>query len=107
MVTSKEAPDQLGYGGRHGFHWSFYAILERFLRGDTPAPGGNRQICIENIILGFHSAETELPYPPDNLGFGMWVDKHGGSRPINGQEQEDESLACKARPEWLLHYLGS
>lgn len=119
MITSKEGRNQIGCGGRLGFHWSFYAILERFLRygpvgvkkehtndwGD-PCSYGNRKICVENLILDFHSAETELPYPPDNLEYGAWMDKHGGgSQPINEQEEEAESLAYKTRPEWLLCYL--
>ncbi|KAJ5849704.1 hypothetical protein N7455_009560 [Penicillium solitum] len=119
MITSKEGRNQIGCGGRHGFHWSFYAILERFLRyGSVGAkkertnewghvcPYGNRKICVENLILDFHSAETVLPYPPDNLGYRAWADKHGGGgKPINEQEEEDESLAYKTRPEWLLYYL--
>ncbi|KAJ5686785.1 hypothetical protein N7536_009404 [Penicillium majusculum] len=69
-------------------------------------PYGNRKICVENLILDFHSAETVLPYPPDNLGYRAWADKHGGGgKPINEQEEEDESLAYKTRPEWLLYYL--
>ncbi|KAJ5356890.1 hypothetical protein N7517_011499 [Penicillium concentricum] len=75
IITTKEACDQIGCGGRYGFHWSFYALLERFLRyGPVGAKKGrtsdygnpsykNRHISVENLILDFRSAETELPYP--------------------------------------------
>ncbi|KGO39283.1 hypothetical protein PEX2_030210 [Penicillium expansum] len=120
IITSAEGRDQMGCGGRLGFHWLFYGLLERFLRyGPVGAKKGpcdidsfgdtcykNRKISVENLILDFHSAETELPYPPDDLGFKEWTNKHWGERwPIDEPEQEDKSLAYKTRPEWLLEYL--
>lgn len=115
IITSEEGRGQMGCGGRYGFHWSFYALLERFLRyGPVGAKKGrcnsygdpsyeDRQISVENLVLDFHPAETELPYPPDDIGYTEWLDKHDGRLWID--EETDMSPAYKPRPEWLLRYL--
>ncbi|KAJ5497416.1 hypothetical protein N7463_009403 [Penicillium fimorum] len=116
IITTKEARDQIGCGGRYGFHWSFYAVLERFLRyGPVGAKKGrksnygnpsyeNRHISVENLILDFHSAETELPYPPGDVEYSAWVNKHHGSV-WDTDGEVDQALAYKTRPEWLLRFL--
>ncbi|OQE44911.1 hypothetical protein PENCOP_c002G07083 [Penicillium coprophilum] len=111
ILTAEEGRRQLGSGGRWGFHWCFYALLERFLQY---GPVGekkpcwddkgrlyyeSRRISVENLILDFQSAETELPFPPDDVEFEAWHAKHQGYT-VDGQIEH--SLEYKTRPEWLL-----
>ncbi|KXG52757.1 uncharacterized protein PGRI_080130 [Penicillium griseofulvum] len=118
ILTAEEGDRQMGCGGRQGFHWCFYALLERFLAYGPVSPRKPhidnyrissyecRDISVENLVLNFQSAETELPYPPDDImDYNGWCGKHSGS--FRKNPGIDEALSYKTRPEWLLWYLRS
>ncbi|PYH86692.1 hypothetical protein BO82DRAFT_349866 [Aspergillus uvarum CBS 121591] len=108
---------QVGDGGRLGFHWSFYAALERFLRygpvGEKKRKGEeadtknfqDRGIAIETLVLDFRSAELELAFPPEDVSYKHWWFWHCG-RDIRSRNAGLEPLSSyKTRPEWLCKYL--
>ncbi|KAJ5800362.1 uncharacterized protein N7518_002430 [Penicillium psychrosexuale] len=108
IVTSKEAL----YSGSTTFSLNhcFYRYLDRFL---TYGPVGrkdgredsyedeDRGIIVENLVLDFHSAETELPFPPGHMSYEDWEAKRCGN-PRCDDEQMDEVLKYKTRPQWPL-----
>ncbi|PTU20629.1 hypothetical protein P175DRAFT_0531969 [Aspergillus ochraceoroseus IBT 24754] len=112
IIDSRTIQGQLGDGGRRGFHWSFYAALERFLRY---GPVGyrkdlqefeGRNMLIDTLVMDFQSADLELTFPPDNVTFRHWSDRHNGSdRWRNSGEISKTLSSYKPRPEWLCNYL--
>ncbi|KAJ5818205.1 hypothetical protein N7474_003796 [Penicillium riverlandense] len=133
IIPSKIARRLVGDGGRLGFHWSFYALLERFLRygpvgekkGKRNDSGnlisdqielnlfqrGNlnfddRDITVEILTLDFQSAEPMLPFPPDNIGYGAWQGQHHAFDLIFDETNGPSELEqYRTRPEWLAKYL--
>jgi hypothetical protein len=114
---------QLGDGGRYGFHWSFYAALERFLRY---GPVGekrrkeedksfenrrnmqefeDRGMLIDTLVLDFQSAELELAFPPEHITYGNWSDRHWGSDRFDQSEIPGILSSYTTRPEWLCNWL--
>ncbi|GLI79351.1 hypothetical protein PoHVEF18_007682 [Penicillium ochrochloron] len=129
IIEKRTVRNQLGDGGRLGFHWLFYAALERFLRygpvgekkrkGENEAKpprygyGGNiqefedRGMLIDTLVLDFSSAETELTFPPEDIGYRHWWCRHWGrDRLPRDQGVIPENLSSyTSRPEWLCEYL--
>ncbi|KAJ5605560.1 hypothetical protein N7510_008341 [Penicillium lagena] len=122
--------------GRLGFHWSFYALLERFLRygpvdekKKKPNPDliGNqisdeieyplfrreslnfddRDITVEILTLDFQSAEPMLPFPPDNISYNAWQGQHFRDLIFDETDNPIELERYRTRPEWLAKYLLS
>lgn len=123
IIEKRTIRNQLGDGGRRGFHWSFYAALERFLRyGPVGAKKGkeeaessqypretkefeDRGILIDTLVLDFQSAELELFFPPKDVTYKHWSGRHWG-RDRGDQSETPETLSSyKTRPEWLCEYL--
>ncbi|KAJ5588008.1 uncharacterized protein N7459_003773 [Penicillium hispanicum] len=117
-----------GAGGRFGFHWSFYALLERFFRygpvdekkipdssGDSSFFGNptfdDRDISVDVLTLAFQSAESEFPDPPDHITYRMWrVRQYGADRFQRHPDARDKYSQLehyRTRPEWLAEYLSS
>ncbi|KAE8376016.1 hypothetical protein BDV26DRAFT_248101 [Aspergillus bertholletiae] len=128
IIDMKTIRRQLGDGGRLGFHWSFYAALERFLRygpvGEKPHHEGkgasrrgqyrddleefrDQNILTDTLVMDFQSADLELSFPPDNVTFRHWSDRHNGRDRWRSAGDISETLSSyKPRPEWLCNYLG-
>lgn len=116
---------QLGTGGRLGFHWSFYAALERFLRygpvGDKKCntdeedePVEYRRnmeefegcgMLIDTLVLDFQSAELELAFPPEDVTYEHWRSRHWGGDYRDQSETSQTLSSYTTRPEWLCQYL--
>jgi hypothetical protein len=129
IIEKRAARSQLGDGGRLGFHWSFYAALERFLRyGPVGAqrregeednkPSGysyhrniqefeDRRMLIDTLILDFSSAEQELSFPPEEVEYKHWSARHWGRDryPMDGSVVPDNLSSYTPRSEWLCEYL--
>jgi hypothetical protein len=129
IIEKRTVRNQLGDGGRLGFHWLFYAALERFLRygpvgekkrkgEEEPKPAGyryrrniqefeDREILIDTLILDFSSAETELTFSPEDIEYKHWSWRHWGrDRLPRDQGVIPENLSSyTSRPEWLCEYL--
>ncbi|KAJ5916938.1 hypothetical protein N7504_000953 [Penicillium tannophilum] len=125
IISQRAVQCQLGDGGRLGFHWTFYAALERFLRygpvGEKKYSGKgedessysrqdveefkDRGIKVDTLVLDFRSAELELSFPPDDVTYQTWWFRHiGRDRFVRGEGSE--TLSCYTpRPEWLCQYL--
>ncbi|KGO67446.1 hypothetical protein PEX1_024970 [Penicillium expansum] len=114
---------QLGDGGRLGFHWSFYAALERFLRygpvgekkhkAEDQSSGyprntkefEDREMVIDTLVLDFQSAEMELSFPPEDVTYKIWSERHWGLDRGDRSEASEALSSHKTRPEWLCEYL--
>lgn len=129
IIEKRTVRNQLGDGRRLGFHWSFYAALERFLRygpvGEQKREGEeeskpfgyswrpniqefeDRGILIDTLILDFSSAERELRFPPEDIEYNHWLWRHWGrDRLPRDQGVVPENLSSyTSRPEWLCEYL--
>jgi hypothetical protein len=123
IIEKRAIRSQLGDGGRLGFHWSFYAALERFLRygpvGEkkrkeedesseyrrTKQEFEDRGMLIDTLVLDFQSAELELAFPPEDVTYKHWWRRHWG-RDRGDQSEISETLSSyTTRPEWLCEYL--
>ncbi|KAJ5703248.1 hypothetical protein N7488_010796 [Penicillium malachiteum] len=123
IIEKRVICSQLGDGGRLGFHWSFYAALERFLRygpvGEkrhkeedessdcrrNTEEFADRGILIDTLVLDFQSAEPELAFPPEAVTYKHWSWRHWG-RDRRDQSETSEALSSyTTRPEWLCEYL--
>lgn len=107
MFRYRDLPHPVGAG----MHDSLYGLLRGFLRNKPWAPKGGKpsskgpQISIQNLVLDFHSAKTELPFPPANIGYDEW-NTHVDSLGMNNPFEFVEPLVHKSRPEWLLRWLN-
>ncbi|KUL85782.1 hypothetical protein ZTR_07396 [Talaromyces verruculosus] len=115
--------DQVGDGGRYGFHWSFYGALERFLRygpvggkrrKDEGKPSRdpwniqefeNRGMLIDTLILDFQSAELDLAFPPEHVTYVNWLNRHCRSEKFDQSEIPGILSLYTTRPEWLCRYM--
>lgn len=123
IIEKRTIRSQLGDGGRLGFHWYFYAALERFFRygpvgekkrkeeDETSEYPRNteefqdRGMLIDTLVLDFQSAELELSFPPEDVTYKQWSGRHWG-RDRGDQSETSETLSSyKTRPEWLCEYL--
>uniref|UniRef100_A0A093V8C5 Uncharacterized protein n=1 Tax=Talaromyces marneffei PM1 TaxID=1077442 RepID=A0A093V8C5_TALMA len=114
---------QVGDGGRFGFHWLFYAALERFLhygpvgekrRKNEDSLSENhrnaqgfedRGMLIDTLVLDFQSAELELAFPPEKVTYKHWSDRHLGRDRFNPSQITGILSSYTTRPEWLCQYL--
>ncbi|KAJ6103178.1 hypothetical protein N7486_005605 [Penicillium sp. IBT 16267x] len=98
FISQQAVRWQSGDGGRLGFHWTFYAALERFLRygpvgekrhslnvEDEPPYSRldveefkDRGIMVDTLVLDFRSAELNLSFPPDDVTYRTWCFWHTG-----------------------------
>ncbi|KAL4996692.1 hypothetical protein BDV10DRAFT_186930 [Aspergillus recurvatus] len=99
IISLNDAAHQTGDGGHFGFHWSFYALLERFLEcgrvsekkdrnGQSSNKSGrslqtpenpmftDRHITINRLILVISDAETHFPLPPPDVQYRRWWGQH-------------------------------
>lgn len=123
-IADKEViRNQLGDGGRYGFHWSFYAALERFLRygpvgekrrkeKDRISENGrnmqqfeDRGMLIDTLVLDFQSAELEFAFPPENVTYEHWSNRHCGGEKFDRSEIPGLLASYTTRPEWLCRYI--
>lgn len=120
IISFKTACRHSRDGHRLGMHWSFYALLERFVRygpvdkkkgtpleSDIRGPSWqDRDVTVGTLILNFQSAESELPFPPDSVDYRRWMVRHVYSDlGYVGDPLELEKYT--ARPEWLAKFLLS
>ncbi|CAI7676381.1 unnamed protein product [Penicillium pancosmium] len=128
IIDSRTIGGQLGDGGRRGFHRSFFAALERFLRygpvREMPQQRErgssvfrhrkalekfeDRSMLIDTLVMDFQSADLELNFPPDNVTFRHWKQRHNGLDrfPSRSSGEILKTLSSyKPRPEWLCGYL--
>jgi hypothetical protein len=119
IIEKRAVRRQLGDGGRLGFHWSFYAALERFLRygpvGEKRRKEGDesktqefedRGMLIDTLVLDFQSAELELAFPPEVVTYKHWSWRHWGRDLWRDQSEISETLSSyTTRPQWLCEYL--
>lgn len=137
IIPSKIARRLVGDGGRLGFHWSFYALLERFLyygpvgekkvnddaeldedgipdyiksimlRSKRPNLH-DQDITVEVLTLNFRSAEAVLPSPPANVGYDAWCRQHMAFHLLFQRRNDPGELEkYRTRPEWVAEYLLS
>ncbi|KAJ5413567.1 hypothetical protein N7465_005872 [Penicillium sp. CMV-2018d] len=115
--------NQVGCGGRLGFHWYFYAALERFFRygpvgkkkrkkedKSSEYPRNTKEfedrgMLIDTLVLDFQSAELELSFPPEDVIYEQWSDRHWGLDQGDRSETSETLSSYKTRPEWLCGYL--
>ncbi|OJK02126.1 hypothetical protein ASPACDRAFT_1854132 [Aspergillus aculeatus ATCC 16872] len=128
IIEQHTARCQMGDGGRLGYHWSFYAALERFVRygpvGEKKRKGEqaaaessdhrrrddtkdfqDRGIVIETLVLDFRSAELELFFPPEDVLYKHWQWWHCGRDMRNPSAGLEPLSSYKTRPQWLCQYL--
>lgn len=123
IADEKIIRSQLGDGGRLGFHWSFYAALERFLRYGPVAEKRSKEkdnsqksrwniqefedrgMLIDTLVLDFQSAELELAFPPENITYDHWSSRHRGSDKFDRSEIHRILSTYTTRPEWLCRYM--
>lgn len=123
ILSKSTAKTLSGDGGRLGFHWSFYAVLERFLRygpvdekkmktlKDPKKYRRNptfedRDMTVKQLTLHIDSAEDTLPFPPDDIDYSQWSTRqHGIDRFRNPSATTDKLIKYRTRPEWLAKYL--
>lgn len=120
VISREDARAQVGDGGRLGIQWSFYALLERFLRygpvgekkGKKPGTGyfrdnpeyDDREVVIDTLVLDFESAERVLSFPPAQVGYNRW----SGWLHVRAPRQSRGSLQLSdytTRPEWCAAHL--
>ncbi|KAJ5826043.1 hypothetical protein N7474_003181 [Penicillium riverlandense] len=120
IISKDIARYQVGDGGRHGIHWSFYALLERFLRYgpvdekkekcERPTPSSrslnfeDHDVTVKGLVLDFKSAEPELSFPPDGVTYRRWL-SWNSARDSSGKGIKLEQYTT--RPEWLAEFLLS
>lgn len=125
IISQHAVRCQMGDGGRLGFHWTFYAALERFLRygpvgekrhslkGEDEPPYPRREvrefkdrgITIDTLVLDFQSAELDLSLPPDNVTYQSWRFWHMARYSTVHGESSETLSSYTPRPEWPLEYL--
>lgn len=123
IIEERTIRKQVGCGGRLGFHWSFYAALERFLRygpvglkkrkeesKPSEYPGNteefeNRGMLIDTLVLDFQSAELELSFPPEDVTYKQYWERHWGRDQGDRGETSETLSSHTTRPEWLCEYL--
>lgn len=123
IIEKSVIRDQLGDGGRLGFHWSFYAALERFLRYGPVGEKRRKEedkssdycrntqefedhgMLIDALVLDFQSAELELAFPPEDVTYKHWSGRHWGSDRRDQSEVSETLSSYTTRPEWLCEYL--
>ncbi|KAJ5900073.1 hypothetical protein N7495_004817 [Penicillium taxi] len=118
ILNRRDRRGLAGDGGRYGFHWSFLAVLERFLRygpvglkkrEDNSEESEDRGIFVRNLVLDFQSVETELTFPPDTIDYRQWKDvRINLSRSYERRYGTNPDISdFKTKPEWLCAYLTS
>lgn len=122
IIEKQTARQQLGDGGRRGFHWHFYAVLERILQygpvGLKKRPGEeppkyrwkiknfeDRKMFIDKLVLDFQADELDYPFPAKDVTFAQWWSRHWGRDEWEDEQQMEAFSASKTRPEWLCTYL--
>lgn len=122
ILSQGTARSLSGDGGRLGFHWSFYAILERFLRYgpvdekkmETPEDSTryrrnptfeDRDLTVKELTLYIDSAEDTLSFPPDSIDYPRWNARQHGSPRFRSSDNTDKLVKYRTRPEWLAKYL--
>ncbi|KAL4899226.1 hypothetical protein BDW74DRAFT_183969 [Aspergillus multicolor] len=130
IITLNNAANQTGDGGHLGFHWSFYALLERFLAyGAVPEKidtdgryahnshiGSHRHranplfprrdIHIDELILDIRDAEKNMWFPDDEVTYRDWRRQHHNGWYWHDESAMPEALsAYKPRPEWIAIHL--
>ncbi|KGO69841.1 hypothetical protein PITC_043040 [Penicillium italicum] len=123
IIDKRTIQSQLGDGGRLGFHWSFYAALEQFLRygpvrelnrgkedelSESHRPTKkykDREVMIDTLVLDFQSAEFGISFPPDDVTYKVWWNRHWGIDRQDRSETSETLSSHKTRPEWLCKYL--
>ncbi|KAL5041557.1 hypothetical protein BDW71DRAFT_164489 [Aspergillus fruticulosus] len=131
IISLNEAAHQTGDGGHLGFHWSFYALLERFLaygpvsekkdrdgkfrnesgRGsfrtrDNPM-FTDRHVTIDTLILSISDAETQFSLPPSDVHFREWWGQHHNQFLFRNENDAPVGLAkYRSRPIWVAEHLG-
>ncbi|KAJ9489101.1 hypothetical protein VN97_g4161 [Penicillium thymicola] len=123
IIEERTIRSQIGCGGRLGFHWYFYAALERFLRygpvglkqrkeesESSEYPGNtkvfeDRGMLIDTLVLDFQSAELELSFPPEDVTYKQWWGRHWGLDQGDRSETSGTLSSHTTRPEWLCEYL--
>ncbi|KAJ5116344.1 hypothetical protein N7456_000692 [Penicillium angulare] len=124
IIEKRAIRSQLGDGGRLGFHWSFYAALERFLRYGPVGKKGHKEevessgysrnmkefadrgILVETLVLDFQSAELELAFPPEDVTYMDWWGRHWGRDRGDESERSETLSSYTTRPEWLCKYMS-
>ncbi|OGM41681.1 hypothetical protein ABOM_009960 [Aspergillus bombycis] len=117
ILSRDAARSQVGDGGHLGFQWSFYALLERFIRygpvdektSRKEAPMDvDRDVTVKTLVLDFQSAESELSFPPDEVDYRWWWRRQYRQDPRPGTEAgvNFELSDHKTRPEWFAKYLS-
>ncbi|KAH8703245.1 hypothetical protein BGW36DRAFT_403685 [Talaromyces proteolyticus] len=124
IISEEVARRQVGDGGNLGFHWSFYALLERFLRygpvGEKKETSGRPKpqfrnltfddydVTVKLLVLNFKSAEPELSFPPDTVTYQEWISHHFTHFLTRNRFQTDIDLErYTTRPEWPSTFLVS
>ncbi|KUM56115.1 hypothetical protein ACN42_g11111 [Penicillium freii] len=123
IIEKDTIRNQVGCGGRLGFHWYFYAALERFFRygpvgkkkrkredKSSKYPRNTKEfedwgMLIDTLVLDFQSAELELSFPPEDVTYRQWSDRHWGLDQEDRSEASETLSSYKTRPEWLCEYL--
>ncbi|CDM31305.1 hypothetical protein PROQFM164_S02g001455 [Penicillium roqueforti FM164] len=99
IVTSKDA--LCSESATFSLNHCFYRYLDRFLTYGPVGRKDDRGIIAETLVLDFHSAETELSFPPGHMSYEDWEANRCGN-PRWDDEQMDEVLKYKTRPQWPL-----
>ncbi|KAJ5577594.1 uncharacterized protein N7459_006558 [Penicillium hispanicum] len=118
IISTEAARQQSGTGGHLGFHWSFYALLERFLQygpvdekkrpsqGNGPLAANpnfdDRDVTVKTLVLDFQSAEPKFPFPPDEVSYRRWRSQHFVMRRSRWHGELEE---YKTPPQWPSTYL--
>jgi hypothetical protein len=97
-------------GGYNTMNWLFHTFLNRFLRygpvgekkGGSVNSYEDRVITVENLIFDFHSAETELPFPPHDIEYQHWLDNDPTDPLYIRLSEMSEDLKYKTCPHWPL-----
>lgn len=123
IIEKRIIRGQLGNGGRLGFHWYFYAALERFFRygpvGEKKRKEEDesseylrnmkefedRGMLIDTLVLDFQSAELELSFPPEDVTYNQWTKRHWDLDWGTWSETSETLSSYKTRPGWLCEYL--
>lgn len=62
-------------------------------------------MLIDTLVLDFQSAELELSFPPEDVTYRQWSDRHWGLDQEDRSEASETLSSYKTRPEWLCEYL--
>ncbi|KAL4780107.1 hypothetical protein BJX76DRAFT_61102 [Aspergillus varians] len=117
IISYAAARSQSGDGGHLGFHWSFYALLERLLAyGPVDEKVGrekpnswtnptytDREVTIDTVVLDFSSAERELSFPPSEVDYQWWWRQHCAM--IRPSADGVDLPEYKGRPDWVARRL--